>query len=78
MNTYHYFNPHDPPPDGHNRNRLIVPQRDHSRWMSANAGGKSVEVQRSQVDELFKSLKDGDGLPETEPSTLIMVSTAYQ
>lgn len=31
--------------------------------------GKSVEVQRSQVDELFKSLKDGDELAETEPST---------
>lgn len=30
--------------------------------------GKSVEVQRSQVDELFKSLKDGDELEETEPS----------
>lgn len=30
--------------------------------------GKSVEVQRSQVDELFKSLKDGDELVETEPS----------
>lgn len=29
--------------------------------------GKSVEVQRSQVDELFKSLKDGDELAETEP-----------
>jgi hypothetical protein len=30
--------------------------------------GKSVEVQRSQVDELFKSLKSGDELTETEPS----------
>jgi SWI/SNF-related matrix-associated actin-dependent regulator of chromatin subfamily A3 len=33
--------------------------------------GKSVEVQRSQVDELFKSLKSGDELAETEPSAHI-------
>lgn len=33
--------------------------------------GKSVEVQRSQVDELFKSLKDGDELEETEPSLFL-------
>lgn len=35
--------------------------------------GKSVEVQRSQVDELFKSLKDGDELVETEPSEFVSV-----
>ena len=29
-NTYHYFNPHDPPPGGNSRNTLIMPQRDHS------------------------------------------------
>jgi hypothetical protein len=29
--------------------------------------GKSVEVQRSQVDELFKSMKGGDELAETDP-----------
>lgn len=34
-----------------------------------NTMGKSVEVQRSQVDELFKSMKDGDELPETEART---------
>ena len=33
--------------------------------------GKSVEVQRSQVDELFKSMKGGDELPETDPRTSI-------
>jgi hypothetical protein len=30
--------------------------------------GKTLEVQRSQIDELFKSLKSGDELAETEPS----------
>ncbi len=42
--------------------------RDQSRWSTPNSSGKSVEVQRSQVDELFKTLKDGDELAETEPS----------
>lgn len=38
-----------------------------SRWNTVS--GKSVEVQRSQVDELFKSMMDGDELAETEPRT---------
>ncbi|KAF8167732.1 SNF2 family DNA-dependent ATPase [Crassisporium funariophilum] len=71
---YHYYNPHNPPPGGFNRaimasNRMnIVPERDNSRWTTPAMTGKSVEVQRNQVDELFKNLKDGDGLLETEPS----------
>lgn len=31
--------------------------------------GKSIDVQRSQVDELFKSLKGGDELEETDART---------
>ncbi|KAH9942925.1 P-loop containing nucleoside triphosphate hydrolase protein [Amylocystis lapponica] len=38
------------------------------RWTTPAVAGKSVEVQRSQVDELFKSLRDGDELEETEPT----------
>ena len=37
------------------------------RWSAPVIAGKSVEIQRSQVDELFKSMKDGDNLVETEP-----------
>jgi SWI/SNF-related matrix-associated actin-dependent regulator of chromatin subfamily A3 len=71
MGNYHYHNPHNPPPGGHNRvvyaqNRLTTPSN-VSRWTNASYSGKSVEVQRSQVDEVFKSLKDGDDLAETEP-----------
>jgi SWI/SNF-related matrix-associated actin-dependent regulator of chromatin subfamily A3 len=40
-----------------------------SRWNTPAISGKSVEVQRSQVDDLFKSLRSGDELAETEPST---------
>ncbi len=60
--NYHYFNPHGPP-EGFNRPEsmtMIQP-----RWQTTSS--KSVEVQRSQVDDLFKTSKDGDGLAETEP-----------
>ncbi|GLB35986.1 putative SNF2 family N-terminal domain containing protein [Lyophyllum shimeji] len=72
--NYHYHNPHDPPPGGHNRavlasNRLgYTSVSNNSRWTTQTITGKSVEVQRNQVDELFKSLKDGEELAETEPA----------
>ncbi|TFK77265.1 hypothetical protein BDN72DRAFT_807909 [Pluteus cervinus] len=70
--NYHYFNPHNPPPGGHNRtlfasNRLGAGPQGNSRWGTANATTKSVEVQRHQIDEVFKNLKDGEELAETEP-----------
>ena len=37
------------------------------RWTAPAIAGKSVEVQRSQMDDLFKSLRSGDELTETEP-----------
>lgn len=72
--TQYYFNPHNPPPGGHARalganGRLgyVGPGGSSSgRWTTPAVAGKSVEVQRSQVDELFKSLKSGDELEETE------------
>lgn len=67
LGNYHYFNPHNPPPGGHNP--VIYPPSPN-RWAPVTAG-KSVEVQRSQVDELFKSLKNGDELAETEPCEYI-------
>ena len=67
----HYFNPHNPPPGGHNRallnpNRIAPVSQPVDRWTTPTSG-KSVEVQRSQVDDLFRSLKSGDELSETEP-----------
>ena len=39
-----------------------------NRWQGQSVvAGKSVEVQRSQVDELFKALRSGEDLPDTEP-----------
>ncbi|KAI0068288.1 hypothetical protein BV25DRAFT_1793096 [Artomyces pyxidatus] len=68
-----YCNPHNPPPGGFSRN-LLPPRMGYNgpggsstgRW-ATGVTGKSVEVQRSQVDELFKSLRSGDELQETEP-----------
>ncbi|KAJ7783601.1 SNF2 family N-terminal domain-containing protein [Mycena maculata] len=65
----HYYNPHNPPPGGHRAQNRLYPQVNNAnRWSTPQVSGKSVEVQRSQVDELFKSLKSGDELMETEPS----------
>lgn len=74
--NYHYYNPHNPPPGGHSRALLApnrvgyngIPGNNIGRWSTPGVSGKSVEVQRSQVDDLFKSLKSGDELRETEPS----------
>lgn len=61
--NYHYVNPHDPPLERFNcpGTTVMTP----TRWQTTSS--KSVEVQRSQIDEFFKNLKDGDGLAETEP-----------
>jgi hypothetical protein len=40
-----------------------------SRWSTPTSLGKTVEVQRAQVDELFKNLRGGEELEETEPRT---------
>lgn len=71
-----YHNPHNPPPGGHNRPLLggpgqlgyAGPGAGGSRWNTPAVAGKSVEVQRSQAEELFKSLKCGDELEESEPA----------
>jgi SWI/SNF-related matrix-associated actin-dependent regulator of chromatin subfamily A3 len=75
--NYHYHNPHNPPPGGHGRslvasNRVGYNAGPASRWSAPVISGKSVEVQRSQVDELFKSLKSGDELEETEPGSIFV------
>ena len=75
-----YSNPHNPPPGGFARAAAL--QRPgtsgygnltnggrtgwNSRWSGTAPNGKSVEIQRSQVDQVFNSLKSGDELEETE------------
>ncbi|KAF8560208.1 hypothetical protein OG21DRAFT_1401688 [Imleria badia] len=72
--NYHYCNPHNPPPGGHRQ--VLPPVRpgysgpggNSSRWTAPAVSGKTLEIQRSQVEEVFKSLRSGDELPETEPA----------
>lgn len=74
-----YHNPHNPPPGGHTRtiiaqNRLYgLSSSPNSRWTAPSPAGKSIEVQRSQVDEVLRSLKDGDELTETEPGERLII-----
>lgn len=73
-----YLNPHNPPLGGHARNfgvtnRVGYPGPGGNKWSTPVIAGKSMEVQRSQVDEVFKSLKDGEELEETEPSRLSVI-----
>jgi SWI/SNF-related matrix-associated actin-dependent regulator of chromatin subfamily A3 len=50
------------------RSGYAGPGGNSPRWNAPMVSGKTLEVQRSQIDELFKSLKSGDELAETEPS----------
>ncbi|KAF8634441.1 hypothetical protein AX15_000890 [Amanita polypyramis BW_CC] len=72
LSSYQYHNPHNPPPGGFSTtvfasNRLAGPSNNSSRWCAPSMSSRSVEMQRSQVEEVFKSLRDGDELVETEP-----------
>ncbi|KAF4605045.1 hypothetical protein EYR40_003828 [Pleurotus pulmonarius] len=73
VSKYPYYNPHDPPPGGFNQaflNKLGYGSVNNvGRWGSPSVSAKSVEVQRSQVEELFKSMKDGDELLETDATS---------
>ena len=84
----YYYNPHNPPPGGHARGGQVLNRPGYagpggntfSRWSTPAVAGRSVEVQRSQVDELFKSLRGGDELDEADPRAYIPcpANTAYQ
>ena len=71
----YYYNPHNPPPGGHNRDlsgRLAATGMG-GRWSAPYVSGKSMEVQRSQIDELFRSLQSGEELEETERRTFLII-----
>jgi SWI/SNF-related matrix-associated actin-dependent regulator of chromatin subfamily A3 len=81
LQACHYFNPHNPPPGGY-RSNILSAQKPYAgtingpRWNQPSVSSKSVEIQRSQMDDLFKSLRSGDELQETEPRmSRVSVST---
>ncbi|KAH8998822.1 SNF2 family N-terminal domain-containing protein [Lactarius hatsudake] len=66
-----YHNPHNPPPGGHARALMRTDYSGpggNSARLATPVSGKTVEVQRAQVDELFKNLRGGEELEETEPT----------
>lgn len=69
-----YLNPHNPPPGGHARMLNASARPGYpgpaGRYFTQQVSGKSVEVQRNQVDEVFKIIRNGDELEETEASEL--------
>jgi len=73
LTNYHYFNPHHGLQEAQQQAILaanplnILAQQNQPRWNTPTSTTKNIEVQRSQVDELFRTLKDGDEFLETEP-----------
>lgn len=66
-----YENPHNPANGGPD---YRYPAAAQNRWSQQGVSGKSVEVQRSQVDEVFKSLRSGEDLKETDAGTLTLLA----
>ncbi|EJU00143.1 hypothetical protein DACRYDRAFT_17168 [Dacryopinax primogenitus] len=60
-------NPHNPPPGGWASRFRQAPGSGLSTTPVYQSSQKTVEVQRSQVEELFKTLRDGGELRETQP-----------
>jgi len=70
LHTYPYYNPHNPAPRGYPRH--IIQNRYHAPGPTI---GKTQDIQRTQIDELFKSLTDGIELPETEPGISLLITS---
>lgn len=69
-----YLNPHNPPPGGHASNHINRSNnlnQGSNRWSTPVVTGRSVEIQRSQADEVFKCLRSGEELKETGPSKAV-------
>lgn len=66
-----YINPHTPPPEGYRVSKRARTEALLAANRDGMAIGKTIEVQREQVDQVFKSLKGGDELEETDPGPFI-------
>ena len=69
-----YHNPHCPPPGGHARIGIsgkpitsASGQRAPGTVIATQPHGKTVEVQRVQVEGMFKNMRDGASLNPTDP-----------
>ncbi|KZS95776.1 hypothetical protein SISNIDRAFT_494062 [Sistotremastrum niveocremeum HHB9708] len=74
-----YQNPHNPPPGGFQRAPIATPPQQASAQYarySASVQQKSVQVQRSHIDEVFQSLRSREDLPEATPPASV-ATTLY-
>lgn len=72
-----YYNPHNPPPGGFrattNGRSNPLPSSPFSKCSTPQVPSKSVEIQRSQVEDVFQKLRSEDDLKETSPGTCSMI-----
>ncbi len=77
-----YYNPHNPPPGGSraaaNGRNNPLPLKPFSKCNTPQVPSKGVEVQRSQVEDVFQKLRSEDDLKETSPGTCLMIYVVHQ
>jgi len=77
-----YYNPHNPPPGGFrttaNGRSNPMPLQPFSKCSTPQVPSKSVEVQRSQVEDVFQKLRSEDDLKETSPGTCLVMYAVHQ
>jgi SWI/SNF-related matrix-associated actin-dependent regulator of chromatin subfamily A3 len=77
-----YYNPHNPPPGGFrataNGRSNPLPLKPFSKCNSPQVPSKSVEIQRSQVEDVFQKLRSEDDLKETSPGTRLIMCAVHQ
>ena len=76
-----YYNPHSPPPGGSrataNCRSNPLPLKPFSKCNTPQVPSKSVEIQRSQVEDVFQKLRSEDDLKETSPGACLMIYIAH-
>ncbi|KAI5475860.1 DNA repair protein rad5 [Pseudohyphozyma bogoriensis] len=73
-NGYRYSNPHNPAPGGgvsDQRRRERMNGGLYSSYSRVSQPVKQADVQRQQVDDVFRDLKSGADLEEKEPAALV-------
>jgi len=77
-----YYNPHNPPPGGPrataNGRSNPLPLTPFAKCSTPPAPSKSVEIQRSQVEDVFQKLRSEDDLKETSPGTCLRMYVVRQ
>jgi SWI/SNF-related matrix-associated actin-dependent regulator of chromatin subfamily A3 len=77
-----YHNPHSPPPGGFraitNGRNNPLPLKPFSKSSAPQVPPKSVEIQRSQVEDVFQKLRSEGDLKETSPGTCLLMYVVRQ